>query len=185
MIYLSSDLHLMHDREFVYGPRGFSSIWDMSRTLVDNINEVVGVDDELYILGDLMLNDNETALKLFKDIKCPNIHIVLGNHDTPARIKLYNECWNVVEVTYATMIKYGKYNLYLSHYPTMTGNLEKESLKQVIINCFGHTHQKTNFYNDIPYMYHVGVDSHDNYPVSIENAIEEMKAEYIKCIEML
>ena len=44
-----------------------------------------------------------------------------------------------------------------------------------VINLFGHTHQTTNFYNDNPYMYHVGVDSHDCYPVLLEDILESIK----------
>ena len=44
-----------------------------------------------------------------------------------------------------------------------------------IINLYGHTHQQTNFFNDNPFMYHVGVDSHDCYPVSIDEIIYDIK----------
>jgi hypothetical protein len=52
-------------------------------------------------------------------------------------------------------------------------------------NFYGHTHQIKNFYEDRPYMYHVGVDSHDGYPVDIDVAIEEMYAEVKECVEFL
>ena len=64
------------------------------------------------------------------------------------------------------------------HFPTMTHNIEKESLKQTVINLFGHTHQQTNFYNNIPQIYHVGIDSHNNYPVLLDDIIEEIKTKY-------
>jgi calcineurin-like phosphoesterase family protein len=67
----------------------------------------------------------------------------------------------------------------------MTANLEKESLKQCTINLFGHTHQTKNFYNDIPFMYHVGMDSHNCTPVLLDDAIEEMKNKVQECKEQL
>jgi calcineurin-like phosphoesterase family protein len=67
----------------------------------------------------------------------------------------------------------------------ITGNLEKESLKQMSCNFYGHTHQTSNFYNDMPYMYHVGVDSHDGYPVDIDVAIEEMHQKVRECKDFL
>ena len=73
----------------------------------------------------------------------------------------------------------------MSHYPTFTANLEKESLKQCTINLYGHTHQQSNFYNDIPFMYHVGVDSHNNCPVSIDEAIRDMYRKAEECKEQL
>ena len=57
-VWLSSDLHLGHQKEFLYVPRGFSSIEEHDEAIIDNINEVVAPEDTLYLLGDLMLGDN-------------------------------------------------------------------------------------------------------------------------------
>ena len=73
----------------------------------------------------------------------------------------------------------------MTHYPCFTANLEKESLKQCTINLYGHTHQMTNFYQDIPFMYHVGIDSHGCAPVSIDQAILDMKAKVKECINKI
>ena len=45
-----------------------------------------------------------------------------------------------------------------------------------VINLYGHTHQTHNFYEDRYYMYHVGMDSHDCYPVHIDTILAEIKA---------
>ena len=187
MLYLTSDLHLYHDREFIYRPRGFESVDDMSNSLIDNINEDVSEEDTLYILGDLMLNKSrqEEAVRLLRSIKCKDIHIITGNHDTDERIKVYKQLPNVKEVTEAKRIKYGKYHFFLCHYPTMTGNLEKETLSQILINLYGHTHQKTNFYNEIPFMYHVGIDSHNNKPVDIDTVLRDIKYKALECKALL
>ena len=182
--WVTSDLHFCHNREFVYVPRGFSNVWEMNEAIVDNWNTNVKFDDEVYLLGDVMLNDNDLGLKLLKSLK-GNIHIVCGNHDTDTRVELYRNCWNVVEITYATIIKQGKYRFYLSHYPTITSNLDESHLSQHLFNLYGHTHQKTNFYNDIPWIYHVGVDSHNCTPVNINQVIEDARAKYKECGDML
>lgn len=183
-IWLVSDWHFCHNREFVYKPRGFNTIQEMNEAIVKRHNEVVNMEDDVYVLGDLMLNDNNEGIKLIKQLK-GKLHVILGNHCTDARVELYKNCDNIVDISYATMIKYNGYRFYLSHYPTMTGNLEKESLKQVTCNLFGHTHQKTNFYNDIPFMYHVGVDSHNCTPVLLDDIIEEMNEKVKECKDML
>lgn len=183
-IYFTSDLHLYHDRAFVYEPRGFNNIYDMNDAIVKNWNSIVTEEDEVYILGDLMLNDNDNAIKLVKQLN-GKIHIILGNHDTVTRTNLYRECHNVIDVSYATVIKYKGYHFYLSHYPTMTGNLEKESLKQCMCCLFGHTHSKDKFYNDIPFMYNVAADAHNCTPVNIDTIIEDMKAKVEECKKML
>lgn len=183
-IWFTSDLHFCHNRGFVYEPRGFKNVYDMNAAIVANWNAVVDVDDDVYVLGDLMLNNNDEGLKLIKQLK-GRIHIVLGNHDTDSRAAAYESCWNVVEVTLAAKLKYKGYHFFMTHYPCFTGNLEKESLKQVTCNLFGHTHQHSNFYQDIPFMYHVGVDSHNCTPVNIDQVIKDMEAKVTECIEFI
>ena len=179
-IWLTSDLHFGHDRQFIYKPRGFKNIMEMNAAILVNHNKIVQPDDDVYILGDLMLGDNEIGLAFIEQLK-GKLHIVYGNHDTDVRKELYKLLPNVVECNYALPIKYRKYNFYCSHFPTLTGNLEVESLHQCILNLFGHTHSKEHFYNDIPYMYNVAVDAHDCTPVNLDDIIEEMHEKVIEC----
>lgn len=175
-----------HDREFIWGDRGYSSVEKMNEILIKNINRFVAEDDELYILGDVMLGDNSIGLHYLRQINCKNIHIILGNHDTATREALYRAEPNVVEVTLAKKIKLNGYHFYLSHYPTLTANLDDNGeLKKIVINLYGHTHQKTNFYEGCPYMYHVGVDSHSNCPVSIDDILNDIKREISCCTSYL
>jgi len=187
MIYLTSDLHFNHSREFIYKPRGFNSIEEMNDAIITNFNEVVTPDDDVYILGDLMLGGADKldeGLNLISKLN-GNLHLVRGNHDTDKRWEAYKELHNVIEQQNAIYLKYKGFHFYMSHYPTMTANLEKETLKQCTINLFGHTHQKTNFYEEIPFVYHVGVDSHNNFPVNIEDAIRDMYEQVERCKEQL
>jgi calcineurin-like phosphoesterase family protein len=144
----------------------------------------VGADDDLYICGDLVLGDTNRGIGYLRLLP-GRIHIIRGNHDTDARIARYKELPNVVEVTDAARFKYNKYHFYLSHYPTLTANFEKESLHQIEINLFGHTHQQSNFYQDMPFLYHVGVDSHNCFPVSIDEVIDDCEAKVKECLEYL
>ena len=43
----------------------------------------------------------------------------------------------------------------------------------------------SNFYNEQPFMYHVGVDSHNCYPVLLDDVITEIKNEINACITAL
>ena len=44
MIYLTSDLHLNHNRGFIYEPRGFHSVEEMNEAIIDlwNILQIYG-----------------------------------------------------------------------------------------------------------------------------------------------
>lgn len=183
-IFLTSDTHFGHDREFVWKVRGYESVQAMNLAQVQKWNEVIEDEDDVYALGDLMLGD-PSNIEFIKQLK-GKIHIVLGNHDTANREKMYRELSNVVEVAEVGIrLKYKKHHFVLTHYPMMTGNLEKESLKQMSLNLYGHTHQTSNFYNDMPFMYHVGVDSHNGYPVLLDDVIEEMYAKVKECVAFL
>ena len=182
-IFLTSDTHFGHDREFLWGPRGFRSYIEHDEAVIANWNSVVGPEDTVYVLGDLMLGDNEYGKACVARLN-GHIKLIRGNHDTDARKKLY-ETLNIEIHRWAEVIKYKKYNFYLSHFPTLTGNLEKESLQQCTCNLFGHTHQITNFHLDMPYMYHVGVDSHNCYPVLLDDIIVEMYEKVKECLDQI
>ena len=184
-IFVCSDSHFGHDREFLWGPRGFSNHIDHDEEIIQRWNEIVGPDDIVYHLGDVMLGDNEYGMNCLRRLN-GQIKIIRGNHDTDSRWSLYSTLPNVECLGWAEVIKYRKYHFYLSHHPTMTSNLEKAPyLRMHLINLFGHTHQKGKFYNDIPFMFHCGLDAHDCAPVLLDDAIEMMKEETKKCIEML
>lgn len=184
-IFVTSDTHFGHDREFLWGPRGFESHVDHDREVIRRWNETVGENDIVYHLGDVMLGDNAYGMSCLGMLN-GHIKIIPGNHDTKTRIDLYKTLPNVEVLSLAEMIRYKKYNFYLSHHPTMTSNLEKAPfLRMHLINLFGHTHQNKQFYQDIPYMFHVGMDSNDCRPVLLDDAIQMMKAETQKCIDML
>ena len=183
-IFATSDLHFCHNREFIWGARGFKSIEEHDAEIIKRWNEVVTAEDDVYILGDLMLGDNAHGIQCLSQLN-GKLHILTGNHCTSARQKLYHTLENMVEFCgCATTIKYKKKQLYLSHYPTITSNMEANP-HQAVFNLYGHTHQTTNFYNGQPFMYHVGVDSHNCYPVLLDDVITEIKNEIDACITAL
>ena len=94
-IFVTSDLHIGHDREFVWQVRGFDSIEQHDRALVDKWNRTVTPEDTVYILGDVMLNDIDHGIYVLKQLNGQLI-ILQGNHDSGDRIERYQECENVV-----------------------------------------------------------------------------------------
>ena len=179
-VWVTSDWHLGHNREFIWKARGFISVDDMNQTILAAHNRIVQPNEDVYVLGDLMLGDSEQNIKWIEQMH-GRLHIVRGNHDTDRRWEMYKKLPNVVECQNAIYLKYKGYHFYMSHYPSLTGNLEKESLKQMTLNLYGHTHQNTNFFEDRPYMYHVGVDSHHCLPVNLADIIEHMKYKIDEC----
>ena len=77
---------------------------------------------------------------------------------------------------WADMLKVGKLKFYLSHYPTLTANFDDKHFSQHVINLHGHTHQQKNWLDpNNPFMYHVGMDSHNCTPVHIDEVITDIR----------
>ncbi len=181
-IFFTSDTHFGHDKEFLYGPRGFTSPIEMGEELVDRWNELVKPDDIVYHLGDFAMgavSDPVFYNTILGQIKQLNGMIlwIRGNHDSDKKIELIcRECPNITRPIWASMIKNGKQHYYLSHYPTIAANFDDKHFSQHVITLHGHTHQRKNFlYPDNPFVYHIGVDSHDNYPVHIDEVLTDIR----------
>ena len=182
MIYLTSDLHLFH-KSFIYEPRGFHSVEEMNSAIEKNWNELMSDDDDVYILGDLIFkgesNSLDDAMTIVRRLKGKK-HLILGNHDGSMKIELYRKESSIVEIVNAKYLWYKSHQYYLSHFPSITVDMEVEKPNDWIVNFFGHTHKKEKFYNGLPFMYNVSLDAHDNRPVSIDEAIADIKIEIEK-----
>ena len=177
-IFFTSDTHFCHSKPFLYEPRGFTSADEMNEAIIENWNNIVKSGDIVYHLGDVMLNDNKKGIECFNRLN-GEIFVIWGNHCTDTRKNLLaTECHNFRGGWYAYLIKHDKMSIYLSHYPTMTANYDEDNkhFSQHVINLHGHTHQQTNFLQpDNPFMYHVGMDSHNCTPVHIDEVITDIR----------
>ena len=86
MIYFTSDTHFGHHNIIKYCDRPFDNVHTMDQVIIDNINNVVSVDDTLYILGDFCFKGGKPEQYLSR-IVCQDIHLVLGNHDRRSDFK--------------------------------------------------------------------------------------------------
>lgn len=179
-IWITSDWHFNHNKSFLYEPRGFSNIEDMNNAIIDKHNSLVSLNDEVYVLGDLCLggSENNKNNKILLEQLNGNIHVIIGNHCTPNRVEMYKTCNNIKEIIgYAGMLIYKKYHFYLSHYPTLTSNLDLDKpLKARIINLCGHSHTQNRWNDwDKGLIYHCEMEAHNCYPVLLDDIINQVK----------
>lgn len=173
MIYFTADLHFNHDKEFIWKARGYSSVEEMNEDLINKICTTLNEGDELWVLGDLVMGDINNAAAVLSRIPY-SVHFLVGNHDTLRRVNLYDSLgW--INHERAIQVTDGNWDFYLSHYPTVTMNYDDVKKHHPLINLHGHTHYQNKFYNDNPYMYNVGVDSQNGYPVSIDKIKADIK----------
>lgn len=180
-IFITSDLHFGHNRDFIYRPRNFNNVEEHDSAIIKNWNETVRQEDTVFVLGDLVLGDNQNGISCLSLLN-GNIKVIRGNHDTDARWNLYNSLSNIELLDWAYMLKYKKYHFYLSHYPTLTSNYDdNKPLKTKIINLCGHSHTLDAFSDwDKGCIYHCELDAHNCYPVKLDSIIEEIKTRYNK-----
>lgn len=182
-IFIVSDWHFLHNREFIYKPRGFSSVEEMNEAIIENHNKIVKPEDEVYCLGDCILggpNKLDQGLELMSQLN-GKIHLVRGNHCTDKRWAAYSTLPNVVEQQNAIYLNYRKYHFYMSHFPSLTANLDDDkSLHQRTLNLCGHSHT-LNPWQDINLgpIYHVEVDAHNCYPINLDYIINSFENKFL------
>lgn len=172
-IWVTSDWHFCHDRDFIYKPRGFSSVEEMNEMIIENHNKVVSPFDEVYCLGDCMLMNNEKGLDFIKKLNGKK-YILRGNHDTEVRIREYASLQDVKYLGYATVLNYKKQKFYLSHYPAICSDYDCSS-KETTFNLCGHRHTRNMFLDlDKGAILHVELDTNDCYPWSLDEIMERI-----------
>lgn len=170
MIYVTSDLHFCHDKPFLYESRGFASIEEHDTAIINNWNRMITDNDIVYCLGDEVLTNTEEGIKKLKRLK-GTLHIIRGNHDSDNRAQQYEWLRHVESVSWANVIRYNKFNFYMSHFPTIV-NPEHN---RTFFNLCGHVHTKDRWLDWDKGCYHVEMDAHDCKPVSIEEIIKDIK----------
>lgn len=73
MIYFTSDLHFFHDNAIRFGHRPYQDWQEMNEGLIVNWNQVVGQEDEIYILGDLTMKGPQQALEVIRRLNGKSI----------------------------------------------------------------------------------------------------------------
>jgi calcineurin-like phosphoesterase family protein len=90
MIWFTSDTHYNHKNickgvtewsDADISCRDFQTIEEMNDAIVNSINKYVMENDILYHLGDWSFGGINSIWEFRKQIKCKNIHLILGNHD--------------------------------------------------------------------------------------------------------
>lgn len=173
-IFFTSDTHFFHSKEFLYGPRSFQNEIEMNEAIVERWNSVVKNGDYVYHLGDVMMGNYD--VNILKRLN-GTMFVIRGNHDTENKLRDIYDTGKVANVIHTSeLIKFGKLSLFLCHYPVLTANFDDKHFSQHLISLHGHTHQNSNWlFPENPFIYHIGLDSHNCFPVNIETIITDIR----------
>ncbi|MFA6199300.1 MAG: metallophosphoesterase family protein [Bacteroidales bacterium] len=146
MLFLSSDLHISHDRIRIYCPetRGhFETPVHMNIQIISNWNSKIKPEDEVIIIGDLSFtNTRETSFVLEK------LHgkktLIFGNHDNRIRNKTdfldkhFSHYDNMMTATIDGL------EIVFCHYPFKELVEKDASFKDLKFDIFLHGHKHSN-----------------------------------------
>lgn len=111
-LYIGSDFHLNHAREFMWGKRGFKSAQEHTDAIIDHINSVCRPQDICLHLGDFCLNTHPDKLDgLVSRIKC-QMWWLKGNHNNPWEKRYQKESQDLIWCH----LSQDKYNRMISPY---------------------------------------------------------------------
>lgn len=173
MIYFTSDCHFNHKNILAYEPesRPFATIEEMNEVIIANWNSVVTAEDEVWVLGDFFMGQL-IAIEPILDRLNGKIHLVRGNHDQKNRMKIYEA--RGIDIHDIAYVQYKGRYFVLCHFP----NESEEFVRMVIednsevVWLYGHVHGKApkGYVNGT---YHVGADTNNLTPISIQQIWEE------------
>lgn len=130
----------------------------MDQVILDRINETVGVDDTLYILGDFTFRGGSPSDYRYR-INCKDVHLCMGNHD---KRSLYDDhLHGFSTVQEVKEIIYCNQRIYLSHYPCRSWPASHKGSYML----YAHVHSKfdSEDKNSCRKTLDVGVDNCINY----------------------
>lgn len=116
MNFYISDLHFGHQNILSFDSRPFADIETHDDTIIENWNNVVGIDDTVYILGDISWHNSTKTIEILKQLNGSKV-LIKGNHDHKLlkNPKLRDQFVEIMD--YKEIIDDNGNGLVLCHYP--------------------------------------------------------------------
>jgi len=171
--YFTSDTHFYHKNVLKYqeAERPFDDVMEMNEEIIKRHNEVVTKKDDIYYIGDFAFTGNNNICDILKRLNGRK-HFVFGNHDRQMRHKSVEPYFDWMRSYHDLNLKQYGYKMppmVLFHYPIDNWNRKFHGA----YHLFGHTHSSK--FDQVGRM-NVGIDSHNLYPWSLEDVIENLKS---------
>lgn len=146
-VFFTSDTHFGHTGALGRFRRPFADVAAMDEAMVANWNATVGMQDEVWHLGDFALRTKPDAMAALLDRLNGTKHLIAGNNDGPPALALPG--W--ASVGHYAEIRVEDTHLVLCHYPFRTWN----GMYRGALNLHGHSHGQLK---PLPRQIDVGVD---------------------------
>jgi calcineurin-like phosphoesterase family protein len=150
--------------------RDFGTIDEMNERLVYGINNMVGQDDTLIMLGDVSFGGFDNIGIFLDRLVCQNIHLILGNHDMHIQNNRGNIQSRFLSVNHYLEVNIEGKNFVLCHYPLQSWH----GLNKGVIQLHGHVHLSPDKKFGKGKKMDVGMDGNNLNPYSIGEIIKIM-----------
>lgn len=163
MIWFTADDHFNHEAAISFKGRGFSSLEEMHKCLIEKWNLSILATDTVYVLGDFCFGTDVKELRKIVQLLHGNKILIRGNHDTFSP-KQYINCGFAKYYDVPILVAN---DLILSHEPVLgiTGD--------GLYNIHGHTHGR-EFSLRSPKHFCVSVECTGMHPISYTE-VQKMK----------
>lgn len=189
--FFTSDLHYFHERVLELCPNrlswGCNTIEEMNELLISRYNSIVTNNDIVYFLGDVVMGKKAENIPAIIPRLNGKKFLVPGNHDgmfgkrgdkyvTSCELYLNNGFIQILDLVHEVNLNNLKFRLCHFPYSSVEDHSEYEEryskykLKddgQLLLH--GHTHSENKTIGST--MIHIGVDSWEGYPVSLESIL--------------
>jgi calcineurin-like phosphoesterase family protein len=169
----------------VRATRDFSDLIVMNEAIVDRINSNVKEDDILIHNGDWSFGGETNIGEFRSKIRCKNIILIYGNHDTHIRSnkheeqKLFKHLSDYEEVRVKTAQGKTAASFILCHYPIISWN----DMKHGTFMLHGHQHLSNEDKLGPGKRMDIGMDGNDLYPYHFDEIMEIMSKRPIHDLE--
>lgn len=185
MIYITSDTHFNHANILKYEAetRPFETVEEMNETIINNWNSVVAEDDTIYVCGDMFMGMLDKIEPIINRLK-GKIILVRGNHDTKNRLEIYKTLG--IEIHDIAYISYKGRFFILCHFPIASQefiNMVRKDNSEVVV-LYGHIHSNAPK-GYVDGTYHIGMDTNDLTPISLEQIWQECWPDEIMTPEVI
>lgn len=138
MAYIISDTHFFHDNILKYNRPQFKNVKEMNENLIEQWNSIISKNDRVFHLGDFAFGQDLNAIEQIINRLNGSIYLIIGNHDTPAKIELYQRYFKLFSI-------YKDGNIVFTHCPLHPTLLEEISPRSEgtneRFNVHGHNHR--------------------------------------------
>ena len=169
MNYYLADTHFGHANIIRLCNRPFEDVYEMNEMIINNWNETVLPEDDVYIVGDFA-HKNGNPVSILRRLN-GNKHLIIGNHDL-ANLKDSDFRAEFTEIRDIQSVHDGDVKIILCHYPMA----EWAGYYRDAWHFFGHIHNSDStaqkIMKELPRCFNVGVDLINFTPKTLEQLME-------------